>query len=264
MPDEVLSGNLRTLPLLDILNMLSSSLRTGRLDLRSGAKTGEVYLRDGTLVHAVTGAQMGEAAIYTLMGWLQGDFNFVSDVEPPEKSVTKETEKLLREGIEQTEEWKEIKKVIPSTDVVFRLSSTGTVGAINLQPEEWHILAQVNGAQSVAEIAEALGRDEFSVAKVLYGFAKNALLEVGERPKAAPKPTINGAFFERLSGEFVELMGPLGPVIIDEVVAALSESRESFPHDKVAELVERVSAEIGEEEKRSRFQQIMLEMLRSL
>ena len=53
-------------------------------------------------------------------------------------------------------------------------------------------------------------------------------------------------------------------MIIDDEIAALGETRESFPRHKVAELVERVSADIGDENKRLRFQQIMLDMLKRL
>lgn len=261
---ETLSGNFRKVPLLDILQLLSSGGRTGRLNLKHKAKEGEIYLRDGIIVHAVTGAQMGEAAVYSLMGWLEGDFNFVPDVEAPEESVKKKTEELLQEGIKQADEWEKIKKVIPSTDVVLRLSPSGSAGAVSLQPDDWQVLAQVDGAQTVAEIAEVLGRDEFSVAKVLYGLAKGALLEVGQKPKEPPKATINGTFFAKLEGEFIEVMGPLGPMLIDEEISALGETRDSFPRDKVAELVERVSQDITDEKKRSDFQQIMLDMLKSL
>jgi hypothetical protein len=85
-----------------------------------------------------------------------------------------------------------------------------------------------------------------------------------EKPTAVPRATINGGFFGRLNGEFTEVMGPMGPLIIDEEIEALGETQESFPREKVAALVERVSAEIDDEQKRLRFQQIMLEMLKGL
>jgi hypothetical protein len=261
---EVLRGNLTQLPLLDILKLLSLGGQTGRLDLLDGANSGEIYLRDGNLVHAETSTQMGEAALYMLMGWLQGDFRFVPDVAASEDSVTTATEQLLLEGARQVEEWEDIKKVIPSTKVIFKLSPTGSASVVSLQPDEWQVLAQVNGARSVAEIAEALDRNEFTVAKVLYGLTTAGLLEMGEKPKAPPKPTVNGGFFARLDEEFVDVLGPLGPVIIDDEITAMHETRESFPREKVAELVERVSAEIEDEDKQVRFQQIMLDMLRNL
>jgi len=261
---KVLTGNLAQLSLVDILKLLSSGRQAGRLDLTAGSNSGEIYLQDGAIVHAVSGVQVGEEAIYTLMGWLEGDFNFVAGPAPPEQSVTIPTEQLLLEGARKVEEWGDIKSMIPSTSVIFRLSPSGSPGAVSLQPEEWQVLAQVNGARDVTEIADELGQDEFTVARRLYGLATAGLLDVMEKPTAPPRATINGGFFGRLNGEFTEVMGPLGPLIVDEEIEALGETRESFPREKVATLVERVSAEIDDEQKRLRFQQIMLEMLKGL
>jgi hypothetical protein len=92
----VLTGNLAQLSLVDILKLLSSGRQAGRLDLTAGPNSGEIYLQGGAIVHAVSGVQVGEEAIYTLMGWLEGDFNFVAGPAPPEQSVTIPTEQLLR------------------------------------------------------------------------------------------------------------------------------------------------------------------------
>jgi len=155
---KVLTGNLAQLSLVDILKLLSSGRQTGRLDLTAGPNSGEIYLQDGIIVHAVSGVQVGEDAIYTLMGWLEGDFNFVAGAAPSEQSVTIPTEQLMLEGVRRAEEWGDIKSMIPSTGVIFRLSPSGSAGAVSLQPEEWQVLAQVNGARDVAEIADELAR----------------------------------------------------------------------------------------------------------
>ncbi len=261
---EVLSGNLTHLPLLEILRLLSSERQTGRLSLSNGASKGEIFLREGNVVHAASGEQISEEAVYSLMGWLQGDFRFIPDVAAPEESLRTPMERLLVEGARRVQEWGEIKEIIPSTDVVFKLSPAGASGAVNLEAEEWQVLARVNAARTVAQIAQDLGEDEFAVAKVLHRLVSAGLLEVGEKPEAPVRPTVNGGFFHRLNSEFTEVMGPLGPVIIDDEIAALGEMRESFPRDKVAQLVERVSAEIQDAEKRSRFQGIMLQAIRNL
>jgi hypothetical protein len=261
---EVLSGNLTHLPLLEILRLLSSERQTGRLSLSNGASKGEIFLREGNVVHAASGEQISEEAVYSLMGWLQGDFRFIPDVAAPEESLRTPMERLLVEGARRVQEWGEIKEVIPSTDVVFKLSPAGASGVVNLEAEEWQVLARVDAARTVAQIAQDLGEDEFRVAKVLHRLVSAGLLEVGEKPEALLKPTVNGGFFHRLNSEFTEVMGPLGPVIIDDEIAALGEMRKSFPRDKVALLVERVSAEIQDAEKRSRFQGIMLQAIRNL
>lgn len=261
---EVLSGNLAHLPLLEILRLLSSQGQTGRLSLSNGAIKGEIFLRKGNVVHAASGEHISEEAVYSLMGWLQGDFRFIPEVAAPEESLTTPMERLLLEGASRVQEWGEIKGVIPSCDVVFKLAPAGASGAVNLEAEEWRVLARVDGARTVAQIAQDLGEDEFRVAKVLYRLVSGGLLEAAEKPEAPLRPTVNGSFFRRLNGEFTEVMGPLGPVIIDDEIAALGETRDSFPREKVAQLVERVSAEIQDAGKKSRFQQIMLEAIRNL
>jgi DNA-binding MarR family transcriptional regulator len=198
------------------------------------------------------------------MGWPRGDFDFFPNVGAAEETIKTPTEQLLKEAAQRAEEWKQMRSVISSTEAVFRLSPGGMVSAISLQPEEWHVLAHVNGATSIAEIATQLGEDELAVAKILSRLAKAGLLEAGEKPKGRPTATIGAEFFSKLNDEFVEIMGPLGPTIIDETIAALGETRESFPREKVAALVERMSADISAEPKRVQFQQIMLDVLKKV
>jgi len=44
-------------------------------------------------------------------------------------------------------------------------------------------------------------------------------------------------------------------------VAALGAAKDSFPRDRLAELVEKISAGIADEDKRASFQQTMLEVI---
>jgi hypothetical protein len=260
---EALRGDLNQLSLPNIIQLLNSGGQTGKLDLTDGSNTGEIFLRQGNIVHAITGVQIGEDAFYTLMSWLHGDFNFVSDIEAPDQTISTGTELLLNEGKKRIEMWTQIKNVIPSMQAIFNLSQ-GTTGAINLDPDEWKVLAQVNGVRSIADIAESLGWDEFETANVLAGLVKTGLLEIVEESKSPTVTAIDSGFFDRLNEEFIEVIGPMGPVIVDEKIATLSETRESFPRNKVADLVEQVSTEIEDEQQRMNFQQIMLDLLRGI
>ena len=58
------------------------------------------------------------------------------------------------------------------------------------------------------------------------------------------------------------MMGPLGPMIIDDEIRLLGEDRAAFPQDKAAELVERISLEIADGVKRAQFQKQMVAILR--
>jgi hypothetical protein len=57
-------------------------------------------------------------------------------------------------------------------------------------------------------------------------------------------------------------MGPLGTMIIDDEIKLFGEVKETFPQNKAAELVERISLEIRDSGKRAQFQKQMVQILK--
>ena len=259
---EGFKGNLAQLSLLDILRMLSSARRTGRIDVQSAGKNGELYLENGLIVHAVSGTLMGENVVYSLMGWLEGEFGFTPNIAPPERSIQTNTEQLLLEAARQAEQWEDIKDVLSSTDSVFNISPSGSTSTVSLKPIEWQVLAQINGERSVVEIGEILNLNEFDVARIIYSLTTAGLLHevVGGTQKF--REIADESFFEKMTELFTEVMGPIGPVIIEDEIKLLGEEINAFPQDKTAELVERISLEIADNQKRAIFQKQMVALLR--
>ena len=261
---EVFRGNLAQLSLLDILRMLTLGNRSGRLDIRQGGKSGEIYLDGGRIVHAVTGTQMGEKGVYSLMGWLEGDFSFTPDVPAPENSIEATTEQLLLEASRQAEQWEDIKDVLSSTEAVFNISPSGSTNTVSLKPIEWQVLAQVNGERSVVEIGEILGLPEFEVARIIYSLTSAGLLHEVQEARASFREAVDSAFLDQLTQVFTDVMGPIGPVIIEDEIKLLGEDPGAFPREKVAELVERISLEISDSAKRAQFQKDMVTIIKDL
>ncbi|MEA3459281.1 MAG: roadblock/LC7 domain-containing protein [Chloroflexota bacterium] len=99
--------------------------------------------------------------------------------------------------------------------------------------------------------------------------AKVAARKLKEKPvsrkaKRPSGPIVDAAFFSRIEQELTKEMGPMAALIIDEKVAASGWDKDSFPRENAAELVEKVSAEIGNEERGLQFQRTMLEVLEGL
>ena len=207
---------------------------------------------------------MGEAAVFSLMAWQEGSFRFVPNQSAPEVSISTYTEQLLEKGSEMAAEWAEIRRVLPGMDAVFRLSASGSSDAVSLERDEWQVLTQVDGMRDVSGIADALGWDEFDVAKALVRLVTGGLLECEVEIGSDLTPTLNGVFFERLDAEFLNIVGPVGPTIVEDEIANMRETRESFPLARAAELIERISVDIADESKRTSFQRNMLNLLRSL
>ena len=261
---ETLVGSIAEMSLLKILKFLNSEKMNGRLMVTNNYERGEIYVKSGQIIHSVAGSNIGESALYNMLGWIEGHFSFENDVQAPEKSIETSTEQLLLEGARMTEDWQSIKKVVSSMNIVFALSASSSTGAVNLQPDEWQILAQVNGNRTVAEIVEATGKDEFEVAKILFQLHSSGLLEKKDKPAKAVSAIIDEAFFNKIEEELTKVIGPMAMLIIEEAIEELGETRSAFPDDKIAALVEKISNEIDEENKKLLFSQIMIESLKKL
>ncbi len=148
--------------------------------------------------------------------------------------------------------------------VVFKVYSGNIAGEINLKPEAFRLLVQVDGVRTVAEIAQGIGVDQAAAASIAASLYKAGVLEAASGVVAPPRATVNGVFFDQVTRELTLVMGPLAKVIIEDEVNALGETRENFPRERVAELVERVSEAVHSDTRRLRFQQIMLETIRKL
>ena len=75
------SGDLKDLSIVELVQMLNLNKKSGILKIE-GDGNGEIYLKDGQLFGAKTESKKGEEAIYELVTYDEGTFNFeISDQE---------------------------------------------------------------------------------------------------------------------------------------------------------------------------------------
>jgi hypothetical protein len=109
-----MSGSIEEIPLPDLLQLLSTSKKSGVIVIRGDAGVGKVYLRKGQIYFASIddSFKMGpRKAIIRMLSWQAGFF----DLEPPdERAVLEElqdsTEGLLMEGMRQLDEYQVISR----------------------------------------------------------------------------------------------------------------------------------------------------------
>jgi len=69
----------------------------------------------------------------------------------------------------------------------------------------------------------------------------------------SPQQTLPANFFDRVTHELTQIMGPMATVIVRDKVASLGESMEKFPNLRVGELLLILSREILNENAKARF-----------
>lgn len=132
-----------------------------------------------------------EAVVFELLSWQEGFFSFEDgemggDIGDPDPGIS--TESLLMEAARRIDEWTRIAHRIPSLSVVPVLADADGehAPALDLQPNEWEVLAAIDGAMDLRTIASAIGISDFDAARVVYGLLTTGVVELRrEAPSTA-------------------------------------------------------------------------------
>lgn len=175
-----LQGSLKHLHLADVIQLISVSGKTGMFHLKKEDHVGQIYLKDGNIVHAEVDEIRGEEAVYELAIWSEGEFNFEPDVEPSVRTISKSNTNLLMEAARRLDEWRVLSKKIPSLELIpeFVVDQNQDRGQIQLTTSEWLILSKINGKQDIRTISKNCNLAVFDVSKVLYGLVTHGLVSL--------------------------------------------------------------------------------------
>lgn len=173
-------GSLKELPLPDIIQLVSVSGKTGVFVLQGPSQTGQIFLKDGEIVHATAGQASGEDAVYELAIWQEGQFEFQAGVETEGRSIRKSNTNLLMEAARRIDEWQVLSKRIASTRLVPIFTSQSSSTSISFTPQEWQVICKVDERRSIDDLASVLGLSAFEVCKLLYGLVTAGLVELKE------------------------------------------------------------------------------------
>ncbi len=175
-----LQGSLKHLHLADVIQLISVSGKTGMFHLKKEDHVGQIYLKDGNIVHAEVDEIRGEEAVYELAIWSEGEFNFEPDVEPSVRTISKSNTNLLMEAARRLDEWRVLSRKIPSLELIpeFVVDQNQDRGQIQLTTSEWLILSKINGKQDIRTISKNCNLAVFDVSKVLYGLVTHGLVSL--------------------------------------------------------------------------------------
>lgn len=122
-----------------------------------------------------------EAVVFELMSWSEGNFRFdegLSEDALLYASTPLGTESLLMEGARRIDEWSRIADRVPNLSVIPDLApgDSDHPGLLDLLPQEWKVLAEIDGQADLRLIAANLAMSEFDVARVVYGLVTTGVV----------------------------------------------------------------------------------------
>lgn len=126
-----------------------------------------------------------EDVVAIIMDWHDGYFRFEEMELPADQDLgfSLVTENVIMEVSRRLDEWSKIRSRLPDLDMVLVLSpvSDVTTGKLDIRPEEWLILASIDGRRTARQVIQAVGGGEFETAKVIYGLIATGLVRVTSR-----------------------------------------------------------------------------------
>jgi tetratricopeptide (TPR) repeat protein len=160
----------------------------------------EILLEMGSVGEEVLERQLRfqmEETIYELMSWTDGYFKFEEQAEVAEHRLLARVrvDSLLMEGARRIDEWTRLESRVPGPDVVPALAPAGEREGppLELKPDEWGVLAEVDGERDIRQLAADLGRSEFDVGKIVFGLVSTGIVTVEEKRARLTEQELRGA-----------------------------------------------------------------------
>jgi GGDEF domain-containing protein len=92
-------GGLQHIQVSTLLQSISMSQLTGKLEVIGEESVGKAYFEKGAPVHAATGGNTGDSAISELVAWTKGSFRFIVEDTTLMRSVNNRLDATIMEGI---------------------------------------------------------------------------------------------------------------------------------------------------------------------
>lgn len=203
----MLQGTLDTFALPDVLRLLASTSKTGRLSIDGSRGAGSIWIDGGHVVGAEVTTAAGPVGptvvLFELLRFPDGSFSFEADERVDDAGAPAEVEPLLAEAEELLVEWQAIEAVVPSLDAWVDLAPELPKATVPVAAEQWKLVVAIGGGATVRSLGEAFEQGELAVSRSVKALVESGLATVtslpvapsapapapkAEKPKPAPKP----------------------------------------------------------------------------
>ena len=175
-----MSGNIRDIPLADVLQWLATSRKTGTLKVH-GAREGSLSLRNGMVCYArIDGRdKLGpEKALLRMLGWQEGGFGLdSSEVDIPEdQEMSSSLESVLMEAARQQDELAHLAERKGLPDGRVELVTPAPVPWSTLEPAQIDLIQAVAEGNSWEDILDSSATDDVATSKAIIDLKKKGLV----------------------------------------------------------------------------------------
>jgi hypothetical protein len=127
--------------------------------------------------------------VYGLFTWSDGLFHFEPNQLPSDDviAVPIDLDNIILEGSRRMKEWERLQDELPDLNMALKFTDRpqAQLRNINLSVDEWRVISYINPRNSIKQIAQRIGMDDFQMRKLIFGLLQAGLVEMVE-PEGAP------------------------------------------------------------------------------
>jgi len=190
-----LQGTLDTFALPDVLRLLASTKKVGRLRVTGDGGSGSLWVDGGTVVGSellLRGAQADSLTevLFHLLRFSHGSFTFEAGSVPPSNGEQRDVESIIVEAELMLGEWRALELVVPSLDAWLSLAPELKGRDVVVDGARWRIIVTIGSGATVGEVGRRVGLGDLAVMRAVKEVIELGLVEVSAtapvEPVAAP------------------------------------------------------------------------------
>ena len=172
-----LSGFISEFPLLEVIQFLGMTQKTGALRIAGSEKNQVIavlFFKNGNLMHAEENDNTGLDVFFRVLDSATGYFKFSTGEEPECVTIDQPLHILLLESQRRQDELNHLDDMLPQDEaVMFIVPNLLKVPPLNTN--EWRVLSMINGRRTLKRICEKIG-DELEVKKMMLNLLNKGVV----------------------------------------------------------------------------------------
>ncbi|MBK9795915.1 MAG: DUF4388 domain-containing protein [Holophagaceae bacterium] len=224
-----LRGNLESISLTDVAQLLHVNRKTGLLQVSSGRVSGVLYFSGGEVIHAETQSAKGESAAFEILEWTSGNFEFLTTHVQTTATIRRTIPDLLMDSARLQDSRKRLISIFPRMTAVPwpTLPGPKLLEGIKLFTEERQILPFFDGYRNFKDVMQDSGHHDVAVLQAAAILRDAGRLDVFEPDALVTVTTLKGGMFKK--GDHLEL-----PRYLEELWTAMAPYQQGVRYLQVA------------------------------
>jgi hypothetical protein len=185
-----LQGTIDAFPVVDVLQLLASAHKTGRLIVEGDRSTAQLFVVDGAVTDGgVQGLDLDDVAdvVVELLRYQEGSFLFEPGSTAPDPSGPQDLVTLVESAHERLQAWSAVEAVVPS--LAHRLALVPELGgdSVELSASDWPVVVAAGAQDRVGDLVTALGTSDLAGCALIADLVERGVVVV-EAPRAELVP----------------------------------------------------------------------------